>query len=249
MEVVSPEEDERIHVVLTKLASGMDRDALAKELNYASYKSMDMYMRRKGYRFDTRSKNYIPQLEEVSVAIDTSKASRIVQLLANMPDDPLLVCSKTGFRDMQEMGQYMKTKGYKWNTEKSNYEKDPQLNDPKHRSDVLPTEDAQEIIEMSSQPELSIAPYLPLLKMLKHNEERLTELLIPYGKGCSIPRYTIEGLAQTKTVQMIHTLSTMVTDFAKEKNISQRDVFEVALIDFFRKYGYEKEVAQLLKIR
>lgn len=39
----------------------------------------------------------------------------------------------------------------------------------------------------------------------------------------------------------------MVTDFAKEKNMTQRDIFEVALIDFFKRYEYERQVELLLK--
>lgn len=83
--------------------------------------------------------------------------------------------------------------------------------------------------------------------MLKANELRLLNLLQPYGSGGQIPQYTIPGVAKTKTVQMIHSLDQMVTDFAKEKNMTQRDVFEVALIEFFKRFGYERQVEVLLK--
>ncbi|PIC95699.1 hypothetical protein CSV69_10185 [Sporosarcina sp. P26b] len=184
--VVSPEEDERVHMVLTELTKGTSRDELA-------------------------------------------------------------ICQRFGFTDMSELGQYMKSKGYKWNTKLNNYEKDAQMITSIEETDGA-MEHSSPSVENHHVQEPSLELYLPLLEMLKHNEKRLTELLIPYGKGNSIPRYTIEGIAKTKTVQMIHTLSNMVTEFAEEKNISQRDLFEVALIDFFRKYGYEKEVAQTLKI-
>ncbi|GAB4074295.1 hypothetical protein GCM10028778_17980 [Barrientosiimonas marina] len=68
----------------------------------------------------------------------------------------------------------------------------------------------------------------------------------PYGQGGEIPRYTIPGVGKTKTVQMIHSLDQMVTDFSREKNMSQRDIFEVALINFFKAYGYERQVEVLL---
>lgn len=44
---------------------------------------------------------------------------------------------------------------------------------------------------------------------------------------------------------MTNTLDQLVRDYSREKNISQRDVFTVALIDFFRRYGYEREVETL----
>lgn len=44
----------------------------------------------------------------------------------------------------------------------------------------------------------------------------------------------------------MNTIEQLVVDFSKEKNISQRELFEVALIEFFRRYGYEQEVERLL---
>ncbi len=46
---------------------------------------------------------------------------------------------------------------------------------------------------------------------------------------------------------MTNTLDQMVRDFSKEKNINQREIFEVALIEFFQKYGYAREVETLLQ--
>ena len=36
---------------------------------------------------------------------------------------------------------------------------------------------------------------------------------------------------------MSHDLDLLVRNFSKERNISQREIFEVALIEFFKKYG------------
>ena len=47
-------------------------------------------------------------------------------------------------------------------------------------------------------------------------------------------------------VHMPNTLDNLVKEYAREKNISQRDIFQVALIDFFRRYGYEREIDTLL---
>jgi hypothetical protein len=38
----------------------------------------------------------------------------------------------------------------------------------------------------------------------------------------------------------------MIRDFSDEKNISQKEIFEIALIDFLKKYGYHKEVSVML---
>jgi len=246
IEVVSPNNDERIHLILTKLAGGLSRETLAEELKYTTYKSLDMYMRRKGYRFEPHLKNYVPQVEELVAPVSYSKASRIIELLSDTPEEPLLVCRKFGFKDMKELGSYMAMKGYQWNTKQNNYKRKPQAFSTTKKESFEDLTQPFPSQGVHGEEDTAIAPYLSLLNILKHNEERLTELLNPFGKGGSIPRYTIAGITQTKTIQMINTLSNLVTEFAKEKNMSQRDLVEVALIDFFRTYGYEKEVVQLL---
>ena len=52
-----------------------------------------------------------------------------------------------------------------------------------------------------------------------------------------VPRYIVPGIATTKTVHMMNTLVQLVADFSQEKNITQREIFEVALIEFFKSTG------------
>ena len=81
VETVSPKQDERVHHILARLAQGVSREELAKELNHRNYKSTDMYMRRKGYHFDSHMQNYVPQIEETVISVSTSKATRVIELL------------------------------------------------------------------------------------------------------------------------------------------------------------------------
>ena len=249
VETVPPEQDERVHEILTKLAQGKSRDELGKEQKNNDYKALDMYMRRKGYRYDKKIQNYVPKIEEKVVPVNTSKATRVIQLLEVYTDEPMLVCQKLGFKDMQEVGDYMGMKGYQWNTELNNYEWKPQEIETGRNELIEEMLRPSSTVEDQEVEQTEFTSYLPILKLLMKNEERLTELLIPYGKGESIPRYTIKGVPQTKTIQMIHTLSNLVSEFAQENNMTQRDLFEVALIDFFKKYGYEKEAVQVLNGR
>lgn len=62
-----------------------------------------------------------------------------------------------------------------------------------------------------------------------------------------IPRFTLQGFLVSKSVRMTNTLEQIVGEFSKEKNILQREVFEVALIDFFKKCGYKREVDTFLE--
>lgn len=45
---------------------------------------------------------------------------------------------------------------------------------------------------------------------------------------------------------MVRELDLLVRSFSQERNITQREIFEVALIEFFRRYGYAQEVQRLL---
>lgn len=243
---VSPQEDERVYEILTGLMQGKTRDELAEEFGHKNYKTLDIYMRRRGYRFNTRLGNYTSNVDEPSENFsDGSKASRVVQLIKEYSNDPLIVCTKLGFKDMNELAVYMTSKNFKWNTELQNYEKQGivELSSSNEEEEPVDRQIAEKDVERLHE----LLEYMPLLKMLQSNKEKLKDLLVPYGKGVAMPRYTIPGVAKTKTVQMIHTLGDLVTEYAEEKNISQRDIFEVALIEFFRKYGFEREIERVLR--
>lgn len=242
---VPPEQDERVHEILTRLMKGDTREEIAISLKQKSYKSLDIYMRRKGYRYDTRLKTYVANVEPSKITLDGSKASRIVQLLAEYIDDPTIICQKAGFKNMEEIAQFMTSKNYRWNPSLQNYEKCTKLEERPNAADInVSIEESNNLKSISTTD--TWQQYLPLLNLLQNNEEKLIELLMPYGNGQAMPRYLLEGIAKPKTVQMVHSLGNLVIEFAEQKNVSQREVFEVALIEFFRKYGFEREVERVL---
>jgi hypothetical protein len=127
-----------------------------------------------------------------------------------------------------------KSRGFIWNSEKMNYEyvmeadqygKD--VSQPSHISDLeLPCGD--------SVPEV--------ITYLKANKEVLMEIVGTYTPIEQLPRYVIPGVYTTKSVYMNHNFDLLTRRFSEEKNISQRDIFEIALIDFFKKYGYREKL-------
>lgn len=245
-------EDERVQEILQGLTQGKTREELAEEFGHKNYKTLNMYMRRRNFEWDSDKGIYKLVMEKPQPAvIHTSKAHRIIQLIEQQEEPDLRhIAILMGFDSYKELAAYMGAKHYTWSSEQNNYvkqavveEPSPQLA-PKISSEL--TVSTTPILPTNTEDE-NLSEYLSLLKMLKKNELRLMSILQPYGVGGQIPRYTIPGVAKTKTVQMIHSLDQMVTDFAKEKNMTQRDVFEVALIDFFNRYGYERQVEVLLK--
>lgn len=61
-----------------------------------------------------------------------------------------------------------------------------------------------------------------------------------------IPRYLIGGIDKNKNLTMSHLLDQLLIDYARENNIRQKEIVQVALIEFFQKYGYAHEVKALL---
>lgn len=247
-------EDERVQEILTGLVEGKTRDELAIEFNHSNYKSLDIYMRRKGFTWDATIQNYVLKSDEdasTNFTLDTSKASHIVQQLRHNVGNMKLVATQFGFANHKELASYMAGHGYVWDSEENNYVKRAQIVQQEvlvSQVDVEQDLDTalESIVESTNDVHVPVE-YLSLLKMLKQNEAKLIDILKPYGSLGSIPRYTIPGIAKTKTVQMVHSLDQMVVDFARERNMSQRDVFEVALLEFFKNYGYQQQVEQLLR--
>lgn len=243
-----PKYDEKVKKILRGLAEGKTREELADELGNSHWKSVDMYMRRRHFTWDSSQQTYVPKIEskQQEVMPDSSKAGHVISLLNKDGADLRTVAERLGFKDHRELAQYMNVKGYVWDSEKANYVKQigkvAPLNTDGSQSSEIRKGKQQESFTVHKGWE----DYLPLLEMLDKHREKLLDLIVPIAEKGTIPRFVVPGVAKTKTIQMMNTLEQLVVDFSREKNISQRELFEVALIEFFRKYGYEQEVERLL---
>ena len=251
-----PKYDEKVKKILRGLAEGKSREELAEEEGNTNWKSIDMYMRRRNFTWDSQQQTYVPRVEpkQQEVIPDSSKAGHVIFLLKKEGADLRTVAERLGFKDHRELAKYMNVKGYVWDNETDNYIKrvgEVTLNDNSKESKKDDEEPSSNAINHKGISELkvemnSLERFLPLLEMLEQNKERLLDLIVPTSESGVIPRFVVPGVAKTKTVQMMNTLEQLVVDFSREKNISQRDLFEVALLEFFKKYGYEQEVERLL---
>lgn len=249
-------EDKRVQEILTGLASGKTREELAVVFNHKTYKTLDIYMRRKEFTWDTVKQNYILKRNQASVEpaqVHTSKASRIIQLLKENAGNAKVVATQLGFSNHKELAAYMLSNNYVWDSEADTYVKKASIEvlapSPSFLESeaIASDETCNKAQAITHEEEQLFVEYLPILKILKQNEAKLIDILKPYGASGSIPRYMIPGIPKTKTVQMVYSLNQLVVDFANEKSMTQRDVFEVALIDFFKNYGYQHQVENLLE--
>ncbi|MGG4498589.1 hypothetical protein [Brevibacillus reuszeri] len=260
MESGEPIYDERVMEIQRGITEGKTRDQLAQEFGYKNYKTLDIYMRRKNFSWDRNKQTYIPmQTKRKMETYDwktnvPAKISTILSLFNKKEENARSIAKKLGFSDHRELANYMRSKGYQWSSEIENYQRvhgeisdtldrtvvDGMMNDSElHYDELTPT-------IRSREDQVALEHFLPMLEMLERNKEKLIDLFVPDGGGGRVPRYIVPGIFITKSVHMANTLDQMVREYSKEKNISQRDIFTVALIDFFHRYGYESQVNSLL---
>lgn len=256
-ETKEPVYDDRVNRILDYLKQGLTRDEVAKKFQYSNYRSLEIYMGRKNFKWDKQAGTYVP-VRSPNVSEDGPKTSpsdkvrRVLSELGKEGADLKEVSKKIGFESHKEMAAYMKSKGYEWSGEMDNYvlsvcgqaiqgeEQEGNTNQGK----VLSLQD----YELKRSERSDIERFIPMLELLEEHFEQLQGLLVQGKVDGQLPRFTLPGRFVTKSVHMTDSLDQMVRDFSKEKNVNQRDIFEVALIEFFQKYGFEREVKTLLNI-
>lgn len=255
--------DDKVKNAIRLITEGNDREETAKLMGYSNYKSLDIYIRRKNFYWNSDKQNYFPNKSrldgitlEDSIAA-TSKVAQVLKLFDKENADAKVIANRLGFADHREMASYMAGKGYQWSMENKNYIKSLGLIEAPVAASEMDSQDGanlenNSIMEHVPNDKNSIAEqmnfqqFAPLLMMLQKNKGRLVDLLMPQSDTGTIPRYTVPGVFTTKSVHMVSPLDIMVRDFSREKNVSQRDIFATALLEFFKRYGYEREVEQLL---
>ncbi len=268
-------QDEKVKHILQGLQSKRQRNDIALELGYKNYRTMDIFMRRQGYSWDRLGGTYVltssrnsGRYARTEDATTLDKVREVLALFAKGGMDAKEIANRVGFESHRDLAVYMKSKGYTWDSQVANYimegksndEEPPEVNDNViaigKRQDVKEpeeklTESSQVVTASPCELEdATIQSYLPLLQFLKSNEVALKGLLARVAEQLStgsLPRYSIPGVFVTKSVHMSNQLDQMVRDYSAEKNIAQRDIFEIALVEFFKRYGYEREIETILK--
>ena len=260
MESLEWSTEEKVQAILAGLSENKSRDELAEDLGYKNYRSLDMTMRRQGYCWDAGEGRYykpseqrLPASSRLRLTVPAGKPGKIINSFAQGTLDVKEIAVREGFADHREMASYMKAQGYVWCANKNNYARDADEEDEvasaPDGSDVVPVPDRN--VQFATGPSGDIQDYLPHLEWLRQNVSTLEAIIgdrTHEGAAVgNIPRYAVPGIFITKSVHMSNQLDQLVRDFSVEKNISQRDIFAVALAEFFRKYGYRKQIETLLE--
>ena len=235
---------EREHYILQLLEEGWDKEEIVIELGYKNKKSLHSFMARRGYRWSEEKGTYVKKTGETRTG-NEGKADRVITLLKKGMDIKE-VASTLKFSDYREMGSYMEGKGYRWNSGVGNYVRDDTMG-KEEASGAEKTAPEGEGNGETTANSGEMVSHQEAVQWLAQNIDRLQQLLDADLGPAKIPRYMVGGFCITKSVHMSHKVDQLVKDFSEEKNITQREVYEVALIEFLRKYGFGEEVAALLK--
>ncbi len=227
------------------------REEAAKELNYKTWKSLDMYMRRKNFVYDGKQGQYIPRLDRDKETRDSyrshapEKASRIIDAFNGKNPDPKEIAIKEGFKDHREMAEYMKTKGFEWNVYRENYIRIVGFKEEEAKEEIREgLENKKEV-----KKEIEVEEFMPFIRFLHDRREDVYRLLTGVREDGKIPRYAIPGRARTKAIYMSEQVAGMMAEFSQEKNVTQREIVETALVEYLQRYGFKQEVEALLQNR
>lgn len=246
--------DKRVKEVLEKLKAGRTRQDISEDYNYSTWKSLDIYMRRKGFRWNGSKNMYDPEvtrldsIKEDLLSTIPLKAERIMDKFDDGLD-PRTIANEMGFNDHRELSDYMKDNSLKWDSEIGNYIEvlgfnEDEKNDNSIDENIIEEEsDSKRDIAIDSN--IDISKYIPMLQLLYDSKDRLSELLLEKNTSI-IPSYAVPGVSKNKSIYMSDLLGRLLEDFSDTKNLRQKEIVETALIEYFNRYGYQEEVKLLL---
>lgn len=236
--------------IISLAASGKSNREIAEELGYKDVHNLYTFMRRRGMVWSANKRLFVVKGEkeeepEVTEEKPAGKVGSIISMFEKKMDGKD-IAKNLRFSSAQDMADYMKSKGYAWDNKKRNYKKAPV------QIEAASAKDCEEPVR---QPEHEnnghqcncMERFGDILRLLEGNKDKLSKLLevenIP-----NVPRYTLPGLNVTKSVEIPSILDQLVKDYSRDKNVTQREVMQVALVEFLRKYGYANEVKAVLNV-
>ncbi|MCP1143671.1 hypothetical protein [Lysinibacillus endophyticus] len=123
----------------------------------------------------------------------------------------------------------MKSQGYIWNDEIENYQEDLTIESKSQVEEI-----SKSIFSKEMSPE-------ELLRYLVQHQSELLSLLQSESSN-RIKVYKFKGAKTNKTLSVASSVATLLEDYQKEYNLTQRAIVETALAEFFLKYGYHDQL-------
>lgn len=184
--------DRQVNQILGMLEEGIDRADIAEKLKYKNPVSSG-----KG------KDNLILQ--------GISKTELIISLFKQGELDAKDIAKQVGFDTHIELANYMKNKGFVWDSREGNYIKI--LED---KLEAVQQEESSIQLGVNASATEILENIIPLLK----NQQKPNHINTSSEAALNLPRYQVKGMYGTKAVRMANILDLLVRDYSKERNIS-----------------------------
>jgi hypothetical protein len=238
--------DQQINQIIFDLSRGMAKEDVAKKYGFSQFLNLNTVMNRKGYSWDSKKQNFKkrPTIIQENTIINTQPRGKVNQVISALEKDKdaRSIAVELGFKSHREMANYMAEKGYHWDHTKKNYIENAHYEEhPAEISKAVlpieqPTESANNgTIEISEE-------YKEVLQFLVLKKDKLYKILLEGEIARTLPNYIIPGRTFTKSIQITEQIDQLLKAFSEEKNIPQKNIVQIALIEFFQKYGYKHEI-------
>ncbi len=264
--------DDRVRATIKALGDNIDKDELAQSFGLKHFKSLDMYMRRRFFKF--QDGNYVPEntsIEKLEKKEEDNLPLKVQKILESFDEenaDPRSISKKFHFNSVDELGNYLENNNIYWNPRENKYElklsirSDEEIKSP--TSEIKsPNNDVENIsgeeLEVnsshiarvrSSQTNVDtteMAEYVDILELLKRNKNKLKRLIdnVDDNNG-RLPNYAVPGINTTKTFSISSMLSNLIEEYSQAKGISQKDMLQISMVEFLMNHGYKEEMQILL---
>lgn len=254
---------ERVSQILKMLQAGQPRDKIADQFGYSTWKSLDIYMRRRGFIWDSQHRIYTsgvpgaPSNEELTIQsvgnVNPADVApeEIVRLFNLGIFDAREIAKRLGFSGHKEMANYMLRREYIWSSSSLNYVcthpaplktcSGPEATDSLlRRNDVHFDPSLAEVMTNDN--------YVTLLEFLWKSRDKLIKAIEFINDGDKTRVFHIPGQAKTKSIFLSDRLADLMTVLCEKHSMSQKQGYEAALIEYLSKNGFQHQVAELLDV-
>lgn len=245
------EYDLREQEIYNRVKKGELRNDIYKDYEYKDVRSMDGFMRRRGYFivnncYEKKANPYLNLFQEA--ASPSKKAELIIKELEHAEDSDTIssITEKYGFQTVQEMRTYLKENGFIYHSDSRSYQQQhtsySTLNQVENATPI-----SKKNVPFNPIPTISNAnSYRDLLAFLMEHKDTLADLLQKNEAGQLFGRISIPGKKIPKTTYISKSLCTIVKEHSLRHGIPIREIFEQATIEYLLKNGYQNEISMLL---
>lgn len=215
----------KVEYILDSLTRGANRNNLAIELGYTNPKSLDIYMRRKGFLFDSSKINYVPvktaEINESKTFNTGKRLSTILSLFTNEDADPKRIAEMTGFDNHIELAEFMKKNSFAWNDNFGNYTRiTKDENNSPDNIDTLTIDSSEFFI------------YLPLLRKLYEHKDNLYALINPQSDHSHSIDFKVDNSPNSIQISLSKPLTALINDHLVKNNLDLNKFLELAAMQY-----------------